>query len=181
MCPEASRHTTRQEPVSGGPCDDGATMNRADDQSAAAARSQETGGPGQVVVVGAGPAGLTAAYALANGEPPAPSSRWTPWSVGSPAPWNARVGDSTWVGTVSSQRCQRSSNLWREILGPEDFLLRRRLSRIYYEGTYYDYPIRLGNALQGLGVLESMRCGLSFLWVRVRPSEGSRHVRRLDC
>ncbi len=58
---------TRQEPVSGGPCDDGATMNRRGTiQSAAAARSQETGGPGQVVVVGAGPAGLTAAYELAK-------------------------------------------------------------------------------------------------------------------
>ena len=60
-------------------------------------------------------------------------------------------------------------NLWREILGPEDFLLRRRLSRIYYEGTYSNYPIRLGNALRGLGPLESMRCGLSFLWVRLHP------------
>jgi protoporphyrinogen oxidase len=60
-------------------------------------------------------------------------------------------------------------SLWREILGPEDFLRRRRLSRIYYEGTYFDYPIRLGNALRGLGPVESVRCGLSFLWVRLHP------------
>jgi protoporphyrinogen oxidase len=60
-------------------------------------------------------------------------------------------------------------SLWREILGPEDFLLRHRLSRIYYEGTYFDYPIRLGNALSGLGPVESVRCGLSFLWVRLHP------------
>jgi len=59
--------------------------------------------------------------------------------------------------------------LWHEILGPEDFPLRPRLSRIYYDGTYFDYPIQIGNALRGLGMVESIRCGLSFLWVRVHP------------
>ena len=43
------------------------------------------------------------------------------------------------------------------------------MSRIFYGGKYYDYPIKLGNALSNLGVLEAVRCGLSFLWVRVRP------------
>ena len=59
--------------------------------------------------------------------------------------------------------------LWHEILGPEDFLLRPRLSRIYYNGTYFDYPIQIGNALRGLGLIESIRCGMSFLWVRLHP------------
>ena len=60
-------------------------------------------------------------------------------------------------------------DLWHEILGPEDFLLRPRLSRIYYNGTYFDYPIQLGNVLRGLGMIESIRCGMSFLWVRLHP------------
>ena len=58
---------------------------------------------------------------------------------------------------------------WHEILPAEDFLLRPRMSRIFYEGKFYDYPIKLGNALSNLGVVEALRCGLSFLWVRVHP------------
>ena len=58
---------------------------------------------------------------------------------------------------------------WHEILPDEDFLLRPRMSRIFYRGKYYDYPIKPGNALSNLGIVEAVRCGLSFLWVRVRP------------
>jgi len=58
--------------------------------------------------------------------------------------------------------------LWHEILGPDDLLVRSRLSRIYYGGKFFDYPMKVGNALKGLGILESTRCALSYLWVRVR-------------
>ena len=144
-------------------------MNRADDQSAAAARSQETGGPGQVVVVGAGPAGLTAVYALAKR-----GATCTVLEMDTVVGGISRTVECEgWRFDVGGHRfftkVPEVDNLWREILGPDDFLLRRRLSRIYYEGTYYNYPIRIGNALSGLGALESIRCGLSFLWVRVRP------------
>ncbi len=43
------------------------------------------------------------------------------------------------------------------------------MSRIFYDGKFYDYPIKLGNALSNLGIVEAFRCGLSFLWVRVHP------------
>ncbi|MFP5321243.1 MAG: NAD(P)/FAD-dependent oxidoreductase, partial [Acidimicrobiia bacterium] len=59
--------------------------------------------------------------------------------------------------------------LWHEILPDEDFMQRPRSSRIYYQGKFYDYPINVVNALKNLGVLEAIRCGISFLWVRVRP------------
>ena len=58
---------------------------------------------------------------------------------------------------------------WHKVLPPEDFLLRPRMSRIYYDGKFYDYPIKVGNALSNLGVVEAFLCGLSFLWVRIRP------------
>src|SRR3546814_16727643 len=48
-------------------------------------------------------------------------------------------------------------------------MLRPRSSRIYYGGKFYDYPIKVGNALKNLGPIEAVRCGLSFLWVRVSP------------
>jgi len=57
--------------------------------------------------------------------------------------------------------------LWEDILG-DDLLLRPRLSRIYYEGKFYDYPLRATNALRNLGLRESARCLLSYGRARLR-------------
>ena len=48
--------------------------------------------------------------------------------------------------------------LWHEILPEEDFMLRPRMSRIYYAGKYYDYPLKASNALRNLGLVEAVRC-----------------------
>ena len=58
--------------------------------------------------------------------------------------------------------------IWNEILG-DDFLERPRLSRIYYGGKFFDYPLQPMNALLNLGVLESIRIVLSYLRARVAP------------
>ncbi|MFN2522254.1 MAG: NAD(P)/FAD-dependent oxidoreductase, partial [Mycobacteriales bacterium] len=59
--------------------------------------------------------------------------------------------------------------LWHEILPDEEFLMRPRMSRIYYGGKLFDYPLKAANALKGLGLLEAIRCVLSYLWVKVSP------------
>jgi protoporphyrinogen oxidase len=58
---------------------------------------------------------------------------------------------------------------WHEILPDEDFMLRPRMSRIFYEGKYYDYPLKIPNVLKNLGLWEALRCVMSYLWVRIRP------------
>jgi len=60
-------------------------------------------------------------------------------------------------------------DLWHEILPDEDFLLRPRMSRIYYNGKYFDYPLKASNALANLGVIEATRCVLSYGWARIHP------------
>src|SRR3712207_1535189 len=47
--------------------------------------------------------------------------------------------------------------LWHEILPDGDFLLRPRMSRIFYQGTLFDYPLKPVNALRGLGLVEAVR------------------------
>ena len=54
------------------------------------------------------------------------------------------------------------------MLGAE-MLRRPRLSRIYYGGKFFDYPLKPMNALTGLGVVNAVRVLLSYLWIRVRP------------
>ena len=130
---------------------------------------RESDSIGAVVVVGAGPAGLTAAYQLAKR-----GATCTVFEMDAVVGGLSRtVEREGWRFDIGGHRfftkVPEVDELWQEILGPEDFLLRPRLSRIYYNGTYFDYPIQIGNALRGLGPMESMRCGMSFLWVRLHP------------
>ena len=49
-------------------------------------------------------------------------------------------------------------DLWHEVLPQEDFLMRPRKSRIFYDGKYFDYPLKASNALQNLGPVEAVLC-----------------------
>ncbi len=59
-------------------------------------------------------------------------------------------------------------DLWNEIL-PDDFIQRPRMSRIYYEGKFYSYPLRAFEALNNLGILRSTACMASYLWSKLFP------------
>ncbi len=60
-------------------------------------------------------------------------------------------------------------SMWEEILGDE-FLTVPRLSRIYYGGKFFNYPLKAGNALRGLGPWTSLLILLSYLKAHLRPS-----------
>ena len=123
----------------------------------------------QPVVIGAGPAGLTAAYrfgqagvttiVLEADEVVGGISR-TAVRDG----WRFDIGGHRFFTKV-----QAVSDLWHEILDSDDFLVRPRMSRIFYRGRFYDYPLKATNALRNLGIVEAVRCVLSYLWVRVHP------------
>ena len=128
----------------------------------------------EVVVIGAGPAGLTAAYQLtALGF--CPTVVEADDVVGGIARtvqrdgWRFDIGGHRFFTKVPAVR-----RLWEEILGADDFLLRPRMSRIYYRGKMFDYPLRAFNALKGLGPIEAGRCLLSYCWAQVRrPTDQS--------
>jgi protoporphyrinogen oxidase len=70
---------------------------------------------------------------------------------------------------------QRVEAFWHEILDEEDFLMRPRMSRIYYNGKLYDYPLKASNALRNMGFVEATKCVLSYFWVRVKPPKDQSH------
>jgi protoporphyrinogen oxidase len=122
-----------------------------------------------VVVIGAGPAGLTAAYALTKrgakvtvleGDTVVGGISRTVERDG----WRFDIGGHRFFTKVPVVE-----QLWHEILPDDEFLLRPRMSRIYYDGKLFDYPLRASNALKNLGFIEAVKCVLSYLWVRVRP------------
>ena len=122
-----------------------------------------------VVIIGAGPAGLTAAYQLCKLE------------ISSVV-----LEKDTVVGgiarTVRHEGCYFDigghrfftkvkvvEDLWREILAEEDFLKRGRLSRIYYNKKFFDYPLRPSNALLGLGLVNSFLILASYFYAYLFP------------
>ena len=58
--------------------------------------------------------------------------------------------------------------LWQEIL-PDDFIARPRLSRIYYNGKFFSYPLKAFEALLKLGVFTSTACMASYAYAKVFP------------
>ncbi|MEM1197127.1 MAG: NAD(P)/FAD-dependent oxidoreductase [Pseudomonadota bacterium] len=122
-----------------------------------------------VAIIGAGPAGLTAGYMLTKqGKSVAIIEK-----------------DETYVGGISRtvehngyrfdigghrffSKSQQVVDLWNEIL-PDDFIQRPRMSRIYYEGKFYSYPLRAFEALWNLGILRSTVCMASYLRYKLFP------------
>jgi protoporphyrinogen oxidase len=125
----------------------------------------------KLVIIGAGPAGLTAALGLSDhGLGPKTVVLEGDSVVGGISRTVERDG---WRFDIGGHRfftkVKEVDDLWHRILPPEDFLMRPRMSRIFYKGKYYDYPLKAMNALRNLGVLEAFRCVLSYAWVRIRP------------
>jgi protoporphyrinogen oxidase len=122
-----------------------------------------------VVVVGAGPAGLTAAYDL--GKRGITSTVLEADNVVGGI--SRTVQRDGWRFDIGGHRfftkVKAVEDLWHEILPDEEFLLRPRMSRIYYNGSFFDYPLKPMNALKGLGLKEATLCVLSYGWARVRP------------
>jgi protoporphyrinogen oxidase len=122
-----------------------------------------------VVIMGAGPAGLTAAYELLKNDVPITVLEKDPSYVGGLARTVEHKGYRFDIGGHRFfSKNQEVEDLWTEILGTE-MLTRDRLSRIYYEGRYFAYPLKAFNALWNLGPVETIRCLASYGRARLRP------------
>jgi protoporphyrinogen oxidase len=122
-----------------------------------------------VVIMGAGPAGLTAAYELLKNEVPITVLEKDPTYVGGLARTVEHNGYRFDIGGHRFfSKNQEVEDLWTEILGTE-MLTRDRLSRIYYRGRFFAYPLKAINALWNLGPIETIRCLASYARARFRP------------
>lgn len=128
----------------------------------------------RVVVLGAGPAGLTAAYALAKRGIAVTVLESDPEYVGGISRTIRHRGFYFDIGGHRFfSKSKTVEDLWTEILG-DDFLQRPRSSRIYYGGKFFSYPLKAGEALSNLGVAEAIRCVASYGMARLRPHPSPR-------
>ena len=122
-----------------------------------------------VVIIGAGPAGLTAAYEMDqfNSKPILLEATNHVGGISRTVQidgWRFDIGGHRFFTKVT-----RVEKFWHEVLGDEDFLIRPRISRIYYKEKFYDYPLRAFNALRNLGFWEAFRCVVSYMFVQIFP------------
>jgi protoporphyrinogen oxidase len=125
----------------------------------------------KVGIIGAGPAGITAAYCLAKKgihTEVYEASAHTGGLARSFDLWGQRVdlGPHRFFS-----KDKRVNDLWLEVVG-DDYEVVNRLTRIYYRQSFFHYPLKLINALINLGIVESVRCVTSFLIERIRPTPG---------
>jgi protoporphyrinogen oxidase len=120
------------------------------------------------VIIGAGPAGLSAACELGNLKRPTLVLEAQD-SVGGLARTESYKGYFFDLGGHRFfTKAKPIELMWRDLLGA-DFLCRPRLSRIYYNRKFFYYPLRPLNALLGLGLWRSLRIGLSYLRWQLFP------------
>lgn len=124
-----------------------------------------------VAIVGAGPAGLTAAYLLTKAGKRVVVIEKDPIYVGGISRTVEHNGFRFDIGGHRFfSKSREIMEMWNEIL-PDDFIERPRMSRIYYEGKFYSYPLRAFEALRNLGFWRSAVCMVSYLKWKMLPAK----------
>lgn len=125
----------------------------------------------KVIVIGAGPAGLTAAWELSKAGVESIVLEKDSVVGGLSRTVNYKGFLFDIGGHRFFTKVKVVEDMWRAVLPDGDFLRRSRLSRIYYNKKFFYYPLRVTNALLGLGIWNSLLVFASYLWVQLRPEK----------
>ena len=125
-----------------------------------------------VAIIGGGPAGLTAAYELQrNSDAYKPVVFEADHIVGGISRTESHNGYRFDIGGHRFfTKVSEVEEVWHEIL-TDDFITRPRKSRIFYRGKYFDYPLKITNALFNVGPIEAVRIGLSYIKAQLFPAK----------
>ena len=128
----------------------------------------------KVVIIGAGPAGLTAAYQLCKEGVPSVVLEKDDVVGGISRTVNYKGYLFDIGGHRFFTKVKAVDDMWREVLGEKRFLRRSRLSRIYYNKKFFFYPLKATNALFGLGIWNCMMMVVSYASAQMFPIKQER-------
>jgi protoporphyrinogen oxidase len=131
----------------------------------------EDHGEKQVVIIGGGPAGLTAAYELCKAEVASVVLEKESIVGGLSRTINYKGYHFDIGGHRFFTKVKAVDDLWREVLPEGDFLRRKRLSRVYYNGHFLHYPLRFSSTLFHIGIRNGALVLLSYLRARAFPEK----------
>lgn len=125
------------------------------------------------LIIGAGPAGLSAGYELAAKGKVSVCILEAADSLGGLAKTILKNGMYFDLGGHRFfTKSEIINKLWYELMNG-DFLVRNRLSHIYYNENFFYYPLRPLDALSKVGPIESLRILISFISARFSPLDES--------
>lgn len=123
-----------------------------------------------VIIIGAGPAGLTAAYQLIKLGHPVTLIESTN-QVGGMSRSLDMFGQIVDCGPHRFFTSDKIVNdFFHEIVG-ENFTVVNRLTRIYYRNKFFDYPLKIGNVIRNISIFELTHILFSYFWIRIFPNK----------
>ncbi|MBI2822269.1 MAG: FAD-dependent oxidoreductase, partial [Acidobacteria bacterium] len=125
----------------------------------------------KVVVIGAGPAGLTAAYELGEAGVRTVVLEKDGVVGGLARTVNYKGYHFDIGGHRFFTKVRVVENFWHSVMPAGTFLLCKRLSRIYYHKKFFYYPLRASNALGNLGLANTVLILASYLWAQLFPMQ----------
>jgi protoporphyrinogen oxidase len=125
----------------------------------------------RVGIIGAGPAGLSAAHELLEKAPGTEVHVFEqdPRFVGGISRTVEYKGYRFDIGGHRFfSKSHEIESFWANVLG-DDLITRNRMSRIFYNGRFYDYPLKPGNAFRNMGLVMTILCVTDYLRAKMLP------------
>src|SRR3954452_6160213 len=130
------------------------------------------------LIMGAGPGGLCSAYVLSKAGRPAIVVEKAPFVGGLARTIKRETEHGEFKFDIGGHRWftknEELNDLFREVIA-EELLWVNRISRIYFDGRYVDYPLKISNALKAIGPVTSAKAMADYARTRaqqkVRPRE----------